>query len=406
MKFTQAAEPTDIIWEHSHYTEFQIQVREIVAYIFIAILLSTIFYLCYLVMFRATEIQSIFPPRNCANIDNTYGDYLEEYAIKEQAYIAGANFKNVVSSGAWQCYCAAAIADGTTDQTPLNADGEPICSVFYTMSLKVLFWTNALSYIIIILNMVLRETCIALIGWIGYKTETKKLIRTTLLTFYVLFLNTAFLVLLVNANMTEQPISFGLSGPISDFNELWFRTTGNFLVSTMIFNAYYPPLEFFMYYGLRWLFRMMDSNWTGDKRITNATSIQAYIDIRAGPQYLMHFKYSTILNTVFVTMMYGFGIPILFPICGITLIGIYIVEKGSFYYSYKLPPMYDEKLSQVVLDTLMYAPLLYIGFGYWMASSRQILSNDYLDKPLETAGSVFQSQHTMQSVFLPSGWDA
>lgn len=52
--------------------------------------------------------------------------------------------------------------------------------------------------------------CIALINWVGYKTETKKLIRTTLLTFYVLFLNTAFLVVLVNANMTEQPISFGL----------------------------------------------------------------------------------------------------------------------------------------------------------------------------------------------------
>lgn len=172
----------------------------------------------------------------------------------------------------------------------------------------------------------------------------------------------------------------------------------------MIFNAYYPPLEFFMYYFMRLYYRLSDSSWTLDRTKTKSTSVKQYIEIRAGPQYLMHFKYSTILNTVFVTFMFGFGIPILFPICFITLLGIYIIEKASFYYSYRLPPMYNEQLSQVVLDTLMYAPLFYLGFGYWMSSSLQFLSNDYLDKPLETAGSVFESQHVMQSVFTEKGW--
>jgi hypothetical protein len=138
---------------------------------------------------------------------------------------------------------------------------------------KVLFWTNALSYIIIGLNYFLREACIYLINWIGYRTETKRLYVTTMLTFYVLFLNTAFLLLMVNANMTEQPISFGLTGPISDFNSDWFRITGNTLVSTMIFNAYYPPLEFFMYYGMRLAYRLMDAGCGLEKYKTKTTSI-------------------------------------------------------------------------------------------------------------------------------------
>jgi hypothetical protein len=92
----------------------------------------------------------------------------------------------------------------------------------------------------------------------------------------------------------------------------------------------------------------------------------------------MHFKYSTILNSVFVTFMFGFGIPILFPICAVTFWIIYVIEKASFYYSYKVPPSYDERLSQSVLNTCMWAPLFYLGFGYWMASSRQLTSNDYL----------------------------
>ncbi len=37
------------------------------------------------------------------------------------------------------------------------------------------FWASSLSYIIIGLNYFLREACIALINWIGYRTETKRL---------------------------------------------------------------------------------------------------------------------------------------------------------------------------------------------------------------------------------------
>ncbi len=55
----------------------------------------------------------------------------------------------------------------------------------------------------------------------------------------------------------------------------------------------------------------------------------------------MHFKYSTILNSVFVTFMFGFGIPILFPITAITFYIIYLIEKSSFYYSYRLNPQHS-----------------------------------------------------------------
>lgn len=59
----------------------------------------------------------------------------------------------------------------------------------------------------------------------------------------------------------------------------------------------------------------------------------------------MHFKYAALLNIVFVTMMYGFGIPILFPIGALAIIILYLVEKTMLYYAYRLPPMYDERLS-------------------------------------------------------------
>jgi hypothetical protein len=313
------------------------------------------------------------------------------------------------------CYCIA--NEDNSDvfyATYTTATGQqPICGIYETVTYKVLFWSNALSFIIIGLNYVLREVCIKLVNWIGYKTETKRLIRTTKVTFYVLFLNTAFLLLLVNANLIEQPFLTWKSesdAPYSDFNMDWFRNTGNLIVATMIFNAYYPILEFAMYWGMRIGYRLLDSSCTLKKYTTKSTSIQGYLDVRCGPEYLMHFKYSTIMNSIFVTFMFGFGIPILFPITAITFFIIYVIEMLSFYYSYKLPPSYDEKLSRSVLESLLWAPLYYLAFGYWMASSKQLLSNDYLittnREALERSSSVFESQHLWTSVFTPSGWSA
>ena len=84
----------------------------------------------------------------------------------------------------------------------------------------------------------------------------------------------------------------------------------------------------------------------------------------------MHYKYSAILNIVFVTLMYGIGIPILFPIAVVALVILYVSEKYMLYYSYRQPPVYDIRLSDYVMGTMQLAPIFMMVFGYWMLSSR------------------------------------
>ena len=159
-------------------------------------------------------------------------------------------------------------------------NGDLICGVFANKMLYVLFWTNAISYFLVGTNYFLRTACIMLVEWVGYATETVKLERTTTVTFLAQFFNTAFLLLMVNVNWSEQPISFGLtSGDLPDFNGKWYKLVGATLVYTMIFNSVYPFLEAMGYYGMRigfrvldWLFRPVDKQ-TGEKKKTSATSI-------------------------------------------------------------------------------------------------------------------------------------
>ena len=151
---------------------------------------------------------------------------------------------------------------------------------------------------------------------------------------------------------------------------MWFRTIGNTLIGTMWFNAWFPILEVLMYWGLRLLFRWLDGGCCNcDKYKTKKTSIQGYLDAYTGPVYLMHYKYSTLLNVVFVTFMYGLAMPILFPIAMLSMFILYFQEKLMLYYGYRVPPMYDERLSQNVLDRCQTAPILFLIFGYWFVGN-------------------------------------
>jgi len=81
---------------------------------------------------------------------------------------------------------------------------------------------------------------------------------------------------------------------------------------------------------------------------------------------MIHFRYSAILNMAFVSMMYGVGLPLLFPIGLFAYTILYIVERFCVFYYYKQPPMFDDAMTRNTLRILNYAPLLYMLMGYWM----------------------------------------
>ena len=295
--------------------------------------------------------------------------------------------------------------DGYTTKDYGQKDGAPICKEYNDEMVKVLFWTNAIAYVLVGVNYVLRLVCIMLVDWVGYATETVRLERTTTVTWLAQFFNTAFLLLMINCNWSEQSISFGLTaGDIPDFNAAWFKTIGAYMIYTMAFNSVYPLLEALGYWALRLVYRVLDAGCSRDKYKTKTTSIQGYIDVYAGPVYFMHFKYASIETIVFVTFMYGFGMPILFPIAAFSFMVLYLCERSMLFFAYRLPPMYDHRLSESVLNKLNFAPCLFLFFGYWMVSNQQLLSNANLS-PVATASSIPKSNHLFQSVFEASGWE-
>ena len=194
------------------------------------------------------------------------------------------------------------------------------------------------------------------------------------------FINTAILLFFVNANMTQSPITFGLvGGSLRDFNRTWFKLIGNTVIGAMIIGIFMPIVEQLTEWIIGSLEKCADRGCCPkSKYVTKKTGIAEYVDVYGGINHQIHYGYSTLLVIVFVTFLFGFGIPILFPIAALSILVLYCTEKYALYYIYKEPPMYDSSITEEILSTLRLAPVLYFACGYWMLTNQQLLSNEHL----------------------------
>jgi hypothetical protein len=164
----------------------------------------------------------------------------------------------------------------------------------------------------------------------------------------------------------------GLKGDSSDFDQNWFVNIGDTIVGSMVFNILFPVIMEFFWFFYRTLFRTLDGINTPEGKVSKSLTLQGYINKFSGPTYFMHYKYSSIMNITFLTMVFGPGMPILFPVAAASLLVLYCLENYMLYYVYKAPPAYDEVLNNYVLGMLTKAPLFLLAFGYWMYTNPQL----------------------------------
>ena len=126
---------------------------------------------------------------------------------------------------------------------------------------------------------------------------------------------------------------------------------------------------------------MSDNGWKCCEKkekalyMTKTTQIYQYIDLHSGPDYIVHYKFSGLLNVAYVTMMYGLGLPALFPIAFLTFFIFYVTERYQIAYTYTLPPAMDDKMTVNFMRLMSYTPILFLFNGYWMLSNRQMFEN-------------------------------
>lgn len=188
---------------------------------------------------------------------------------------------------------------------------------------------------VLVINTALKLVTIRLIKWIGYDTWSEMFTKITNATFIALFFNTGIVILLVNANLSEVSPGYFFNSGFADYTPIWYTQVGTALTTTLLYNVFIPPVSQLATSTITSLTRKLDQGLSPNtnRYSTKCTQPAAYIDLYSGAEYLFFVKYSSAFNVTFVTMMYGAGMPILFPIAALNYISMWLLERYNIAYN-------------------------------------------------------------------------
>nr|CCA18997.1 conserved hypothetical protein [Albugo laibachii Nc14] len=256
------------------------------------------------------------------------------------------------------------------------------CQAFITKYLL----KNALIFlaatIIVIVNLMLKSILRAFATFERHSSESAKASAIVLKTFSAQFFNTAVIVLVVNAslNLNRVPVLKEImNGKFSDFEREWYPTVGVGITTSMLLNAIIPQFTLLLQIGV---FSPLLRRWKRRKVRTQEQMNALY----AGPAFDISVRYPLILNSLFVTMIFFGGAPVLLFIASLAAALTYWADKLSIIHLYGVKTTYDDELGEFVISLIPWTLAFHLAFSMWMYGNPVLLKS-----PPWNIESIFQS---------------
>ncbi|KAF0697877.1 Aste57867_11460 [Aphanomyces stellatus] len=225
---------------------------------------------------------------------------------------------------------------------------------------------------VIFVNTALRSIFYAFATLERHSSESNKAAAVVVKLFFAQWINTAVIVLVVNAQLGNTAMfSSLLSGTLTDMQRAWYTSVGAGITLTMIINVVTPHIgPLLSTYVLLPLTRFV-SMWS---TVTQPDMTALF----ANPDFDISVRYPVVLNTLFVTFMYAGGIPALLPIGAVSCGLNYAIDKLMLMRLYRVRTAYDESLGALALQLFPYMLLLHLGFSAWAYGVTNVLQSDVL----------------------------
>ena len=169
------------------------------------------------------------------------------------------------------------------------------------------------------------------------------------------------MILLVNARVSEIDLPDFIplfAGKYNDFTVEWYRVVGSTISFTMLINIVSPHVGALIGMLKSGVVRCLDRGCSCDKRRTKELLQEDYENKYTGPEFLIEIRYSQIITSFFIMLMYSSGMPLLYPIGMFQMFMTYWVDKylckhlmhdfSIVLRFYKKPPRYGIEMSDVV----------------------------------------------------------
>ena len=229
-----------------------------------------------------------------------------------------------------------------------------------------------LSFVIVAQNLAARIGFIQLTKIIKFTSNSARTRFILVCVFIIYFLNYGVMWLLAPMHIDIPIMSFSQAGIYYDFNQYWYGNIGYQVVTTMVINAIFPPLEAGLIFFVSFALRSYDQGRCCRKvpaESTKQKTLFAFINLYSGSEFEIYYQYSQMLVITWVTFLFGPALPILFPIALFGMAILYVTNRITVAYWHRRPPVYDSKMNETTIDLLSAAPLLYACMGAWVYSN-------------------------------------
>lgn len=353
LNVTFTSEPSNINWENLEYSPCKRFLRQIFAVIIACIVLVATIVVVYLMRSFDDGLPSNEKCITDYQINKSYSlDKAENlYTSDNQkyCYCSLQTFQDVLSVSSLRSYCSYYIQQRT-----------------YGITIRFLVCAG-----VVMINFFLKILFRILGRFEHVVSKSKEQVKIMTKVFVAMFINTALIVLVVNANFSSigffGTLPFGqyiFNSKFSDFTRDWYIQVGSTLTITMIVSVFSPHmLNFILFYPRGGCKRMCYKGYKTQKEINAAFT---------GPEFDIATRYSQILNVVFSSMLYSGGIPLLNATCCATMFALYWTDKFLVLRHYSRPPRYSQELNDRFLAILPLAAILHSGFSLYMLGTEDI----------------------------------
>ncbi|TYZ60551.1 hypothetical protein PybrP1_010488 [[Pythium] brassicae (nom. inval.)] len=229
--------------------------------------------------------------------------------------------------------------------------------------------------IVVLVNLLLKAILRAFATFERHSSESAKASAIAVKMFSAQFLNTAIIVLVVNAamNVSRVPLARDLfKGKYKDFERDWYPTVGMGITMTMLINAFVPQ-------GILFAHMFVVSPLARCAKRRSVRTQDLMNKLFAGPAFDISVRYPMILNSVFVTMIFCGGSPVLLFIASLAAAGTYWLDKLSILHLYSVKTAYDEELGEIALALLPWTLVLHLAFSAWMYGNTKLMKSTTID---------------------------
>lgn len=346
------------------------------------------FALLLIIISFAVVISSEYAQKNFVDSYNTSSDcdFVSNYTDYSVIYWnLQSNITNSNGKAQLNCFCYKKMEEMLADFKNfklIDPIGEQInpCDSWLTEMLKYQSLNVGLIIVISILNSLIILGLTFLTKFERNMTLTIDMYKNMFKCFIIQFINTAVVIMVVNINiqsLSQLKFFFIFAGQYKDLNPQWYNHVGSVIAFAMFINIFTPHLSEFLSYIFVSILRILDKGYCSKhKRFTKKLTKKDYLQLYVGPEFGMEFRYAEILNSIFVTLFFSSGIPILYSFICIFLFLNYWVDKILLLKFYRTPPQYDIKLSKYFNLVIIMALIIHLCFGIWVYGNDDILTSD------------------------------